>query len=179
MATPVAGTSRLLRYWPVVACGGLILLSLAYLFIRRQDPLIKAWGMNAAGACTTTFDGRFLESYAREYDVIAICGVDLPSTDRSSSVAISVSPTFRIENRDYEIQIFPSPAMRAARDYLDRNSRPAETAAGAPARSLSLWFEVVLLPKGRTPEEVQSVSDVEKLNGLRFPDETRETTVQY
>jgi hypothetical protein len=126
-------------------------------------------------ACAVTVDGAGLQQFARQYNIVMMCGLEQRG-DRLTDRTITVSDAFTIEPRDFDIEEAVSGAMRVV--LADAaHSRHAESPEAQRLVEEKLWYELALLPKGADAFEIRNLSDVERLGGRLLLTEPRWTVI--
>lgn len=136
--------------------------------------VIASWGGgDLFRPCVTDIVAAQLADFASRFDVALICGFGRKDVDRLTDTAISKSGTFSIDTtRLMKIEApLGQDYMRVA--LFIASAAPPELLAVKPppgmdpVLTMAMWYDVVLLPKGITTQNITSLSDVERLGGRR------------
>lgn len=132
-------------------------------------PAIKTWRGGETNACMVTVNGAGLRDHAERYNVAMLCGIGRADADPLTDRAITVSRAFRIEPNDFAIEEAVSGPMRVLlADRAAPTRRPQPSQELPAPHEESLWYELVLLPKGVDAFDVRTLGDVERLGGRRL-----------
>lgn len=168
--------SNLKVYWPVF----LMLLFMVGVWIPyvatakpKANRIIVAWGV--PGACGGVINTVPLMPYNDGFGVAMICGVENHGIDRVEDQRITVTPVFTITGGDLPIQTAYSKGMADAiqefRDRVLKDISPAMREQASANITVSLWHQVVLLPKNVNTADIHKVSDVKRNGGKLLADE--------
>lgn len=139
---------------------------------RRVPSSIKSWKGGDLLACAVTVDGASLQEFARQYNIVMMCGIRRPG-DRLTDPATTVSRAFSIEPYEFEIQEAVSGPTRVLLAEMTRGNPASETPQGSRLIETDLWYELALLPKGVDAFNVRTLSDVERVGGRLLLTEPR------
>ena len=145
------------QWWKTPAIPALIILvALAwapYFIHGASSPVILGWG-GVPGNCNEIINSDVLLPYADKYKVVGICGVADPSVDIMEDERITVSNAFTILPGQLVIHgsrqnaLFPLPSD--------------------PKAVIGVWHKIVLLPSNQNPDQIHTLSDVNRLGGHIF-----------
>jgi hypothetical protein len=143
---------------------------------------LTSWGGGIPSTCDATLNREALAEYADKYDVALACAVSYTNVDKFTDTAISLSNKFTLTDpSSLRISIPASPAMTSALENwagVEAMKRPPER-RGTPLRvNLTVWYEVLLLPKDVLITDVKSLSDLRRLGGQVAEGDGRAVTAQ-
>jgi len=123
--------------------------------------------------CVADIDTSKLGSFEGGFNIALLCGLTRTNVDRVTDRAISKSPALTIDSqrplhieaplgREY-LNVLIS-IVKSTPDGFEATPLPPGI---SPVLSMSIWHELVLLPKGITTESILSLSDVDRVGGRR------------
>ena len=124
---------------------------------------ITAWGSEPP-FCQVTINPAPLESFKDKYALAIACGFEDATTDKMEDKKITVSPLFSIRPDAFSITVAYRKDMM---EELERRKVEASKAVKPGTRVFigATWYEVLLLPKGADPNNIQKLSDVNRYGG--------------
>ncbi|HZC81120.1 MAG TPA: hypothetical protein VE222_05285 [Nitrospiraceae bacterium] len=125
---------------------GILLTVIASSSVPR---IIISWGDDGT-ACSATFDTSRLSHFRKKYNIVLVCGILDPQTDRLQEKRISISSPFNIHPVGVFIEAPHSKEMASAIN---------------PETLMSYWHEAALIPKGTVLSSIHSLSDITKYGG--------------
>jgi hypothetical protein len=146
------GTSRIFGPSLVTVVGvlafvwGILLTAIASSSVPR---IIISWGDDGT-ACSATFDTSRLSRFRKKYDIVLVCGIVNPQTERLQEKSISISSPFNI----HPVGVFIE---------APHSSKMASVIK--PGTLMSYWHEAALIPKGTDLSSIHSLSDITKYGG--------------
>lgn len=135
----------------------------------RGEPVIGHTADTEWNYIATINAGSFWD-FRNDYDVALVSGLNDPSEDKYNDKRIGISAPFTITRSEIEIKARPSTAMiEAIRRIVDAAK------AQVPIHiSISMWQELVLLPKGKDISGVQCLADIPRFGGKILTQEIHE-----
>jgi len=125
---------------------GILLTVIASSSVPR---IIISWGDDGT-ACSATFDTSRLSRFRKKYDIVLVCGIVDPQTERLQEKRISISSPFNIHHVGVFIEAPHSKEMASVIK---------------PGTLMSYWHEAALIPKGTDLSSIHSLSDITKYGG--------------
>jgi hypothetical protein len=143
---------------------------------------LTSWGGGIPSTCDATLNRGALAEYADKYDVALACAINYTNVDRFTDKAISIGNKFTLTDpSSVRISIPASAAMTSALESwagAEAAKRPKEK-LGTPLRvNLTIWYEVLLLPKEVLITDIRSLSDLRRLGGQVAAGQGRSVTAQ-
>ena len=143
-----------------------------------ETAVITEWGGGALGGCRARVNGEALQKFARDYDVLLVCGVVRDGIDRLADTGITISNRFTIDSRQFLIEMNTSaPMIKAILDLATTVPKPQTLPGQTLQVNVTVWYEVVLIPRDLNVALVHNLSDVERLNGKLLPADERRGTI--
>jgi hypothetical protein len=116
--------------------------------------------------------GSSLREFQGQYDVAFMIGVNDSSINKFEETRIAISPPFKIVKSDFDVTVPYSASMMEPLEKQNAAVRESLKKAGVPTgtpflvhHEISVWQEVLLLPKGLSVAELRKLSDVERHGG--------------
>jgi len=125
---------------------GILLTVIASSSVPR---IIISWGDDGT-ACSATFDTSRLSRFRKKYDIVLVCGIVDPQTERLQEKRMSISSPFNIHHVGVFIEAPHSKEMASVIK---------------PGTLMSYWHEAALIPKGTDLSSIHSLSDITKYGG--------------
>ena len=132
--------------------------------------VIKGWG-HRGDAMFIVVNSRLLLDYKDHFKMMLIMAVPYPDVHRATDTAIDKSALFTItdsENLDVAVRLPTPPHLRLV--------RPPNSKSG-DVFDLLVNFNLVIIPSDLLPEQIRSLSDVQRLGGKLIT--TYSTNVQF
>jgi hypothetical protein len=119
----------------------------------KVPKVIVGYGSLSSGSCFAKVNMERLQSFAKDYEIALICGIEDQTVDKLADPNISVSTTRTIRQGIEDIRMPLSEKMR------DKSSQMFRDAGNKPI-PIGTWYEAVLLPKTVFMPSIQSLRDV-------------------
>lgn len=123
--------------------------------------VIASWGADSPRSCHATLSGASIAKYADTFSALLLCGFNRADVDKLTDPAITVSPAFSIE----PVFVIGVPIGAVMEKTLAEFEDLARRRSGIV--TWSVWYELVLIPKGIDRAAVRTLSDVARLGGKR------------
>lgn len=139
-----------------------------YFLGRSEDLSFAQWFVTPDGmSCAATVDASRLSPSRREkYEIALVCGFADPATDYFKDDRITVSPLFTPQDAIFLV----TPMRKAMSEALEQAREEAIKKSGAQTGSQltlanTIWFRIVLLPKGTDVSAIHRLADVSRHAG--------------
>lgn len=145
--------------WGIVG----VLAVLAFLFgamvtvyaSSTAPPIVRSWGIGMSDGRRTCYieaDTSRLVNFREKFQVFMICGVNDSTVDMQEDDRIILSAPFSISGGVTRIEV----RIAGKLDFI--HSLP-------PGNGLTMWRNIVLLPRGTDPTRIKTLSDVPRFGG--------------
>jgi hypothetical protein len=139
----------------------------------RASALVS-WGGDAPRRCQAQLDRSALMEYARTYEVAVACGARLANLDRFTDPGITLSEKYTLaDGSTITISVPASPTMASALLNFVRSEQAKLPLERRPQMrvNLSMWYEVLLIPKTVSIGDIRTLADLARLGGMVAPNQ--------